>query len=94
MAVTEAAIRKDPAAWLWIHDRWKTKPSGPSPKSQREESPEGRSLTLRERERAKDQALGRAERGEPSAGASAGPERADATCDEPSAGRGSEIPSK
>lgn len=26
MAVTEAAIRKDPAAWLWIHDRWKTKP--------------------------------------------------------------------
>jgi Kdo2-lipid IVA lauroyltransferase/acyltransferase len=25
-AVTEAAIRKDPAAWLWIHDRWKTKP--------------------------------------------------------------------
>jgi KDO2-lipid IV(A) lauroyltransferase len=32
MAVTEAAIRKDPAAWLWIHDRWKTKPlSSPSP---------------------------------------------------------------
>jgi len=30
MEVTEAAIRKDPAAWLWIHDRWKTKPP-PSP---------------------------------------------------------------
>ncbi|HEX9689016.1 MAG TPA: lysophospholipid acyltransferase family protein [Thermoanaerobaculia bacterium] len=33
MEVTEAAIRRDPAAWLWIHDRWKTKPSErpPSP---------------------------------------------------------------
>jgi KDO2-lipid IV(A) lauroyltransferase len=29
MEVTEAAIRKDPAAWLWIHDRWKTKPPEP-----------------------------------------------------------------
>jgi len=29
MEVTEAAIRKDPAAWLWIHDRWKTKPLEP-----------------------------------------------------------------
>ncbi|HEY6066726.1 MAG TPA: lysophospholipid acyltransferase family protein [Thermoanaerobaculia bacterium] len=27
-AVTEAAIRRDPATWLWIHDRWKTKPPG------------------------------------------------------------------
>jgi Kdo2-lipid IVA lauroyltransferase/acyltransferase len=26
MEVTEAAIRRDPAAWLWIHDRWKTRP--------------------------------------------------------------------
>jgi len=78
-AVTEAAIRKDPAAWLWIHDRWKTKPPDESSKSRREESPEGRSLTLRERERVKDQALGRAGHGEPSAGASAGPERARAT---------------
>ena len=24
--VTEAAIRRDPAAWLWLHDRWRTKP--------------------------------------------------------------------
>jgi KDO2-lipid IV(A) lauroyltransferase len=29
MEVTEAAIRKDPAAWLWIHNRWKTKPPSP-----------------------------------------------------------------
>jgi KDO2-lipid IV(A) lauroyltransferase len=26
MEVTEAAIRMDPAAWLWIHNRWKTTP--------------------------------------------------------------------
>ena len=25
--VTEAAIRKAPEAWLWLHDRWKTRPS-------------------------------------------------------------------
>jgi KDO2-lipid IV(A) lauroyltransferase len=25
--VTEQAIRKKPEAWLWLHDRWKTKPS-------------------------------------------------------------------
>jgi KDO2-lipid IV(A) lauroyltransferase len=25
-AVTEAAIRRDPAAWLWMHDRWRTRP--------------------------------------------------------------------
>ena len=24
--VTEQAIRKQPAAWLWLHDRWKTRP--------------------------------------------------------------------
>jgi KDO2-lipid IV(A) lauroyltransferase len=24
--VTEEAIRKQPAAWLWLHDRWKTRP--------------------------------------------------------------------
>jgi Kdo2-lipid IVA lauroyltransferase/acyltransferase len=28
MQVTEAAIRRDPAAWLWLHDRWKTRPPG------------------------------------------------------------------
>ena len=35
MEVTEAAVRKDPAAWLWIHNRWKTKPPDqvPSPTS-------------------------------------------------------------
>ena len=26
MAVTEAAIRKQPSAWLWAHDRWRTRP--------------------------------------------------------------------
>lgn len=24
--VTEAAIRRQPEAWLWLHDRWKTRP--------------------------------------------------------------------
>jgi len=31
MEVTEAAIRREPTAWLWMHDRWKTKPPGASP---------------------------------------------------------------
>ena len=26
MAVTEDAIRGDPAAWLWMHNRWRTRP--------------------------------------------------------------------
>jgi KDO2-lipid IV(A) lauroyltransferase len=26
MEVTEAAIRKQPEAWLWMHDRWRTRP--------------------------------------------------------------------
>jgi KDO2-lipid IV(A) lauroyltransferase len=26
MAVTEAAVRKYPAAWLWMHNRWRTRP--------------------------------------------------------------------
>jgi KDO2-lipid IV(A) lauroyltransferase len=26
MEVTEAAVRGDPAAWLWMHERWKTRP--------------------------------------------------------------------
>ena len=26
-AVTEEAVRKQPAAWLWLHNRWKTRPS-------------------------------------------------------------------
>ena len=26
MEVTERAIRRDPAAWLWIHNRWRTRP--------------------------------------------------------------------
>ena len=28
MAVTEAAIRGAPGVWLWMHDRWKTRPDG------------------------------------------------------------------
>jgi KDO2-lipid IV(A) lauroyltransferase len=27
MAVTETAIRGDPAAWLWMHNRWRTRPA-------------------------------------------------------------------
>ena len=30
MQVTEAAIRKKPAAWLWMHDRWRTRPEDPT----------------------------------------------------------------
>jgi Kdo2-lipid IVA lauroyltransferase/acyltransferase len=30
MEVTEAAIRKNPAAWLWMHDRWRTRPEAES----------------------------------------------------------------
>jgi KDO2-lipid IV(A) lauroyltransferase len=26
MEVTEEAVRKDPAAWLWMHNRWRTRP--------------------------------------------------------------------
>ncbi|MEP6769544.1 MAG: hypothetical protein ABJC61_12805, partial [Acidobacteriota bacterium] len=26
MAITEAAIRRAPEAWLWIHNRWRTRP--------------------------------------------------------------------
>jgi Kdo2-lipid IVA lauroyltransferase/acyltransferase len=26
MAVTEAAIRRAPSAWLWMHNRWRTRP--------------------------------------------------------------------
>jgi KDO2-lipid IV(A) lauroyltransferase len=26
MEVTEAAIRKEPTAWLWMHNRWRTRP--------------------------------------------------------------------
>jgi KDO2-lipid IV(A) lauroyltransferase len=27
MAVTEAVVRSKPEAWLWMHDRWKTRPA-------------------------------------------------------------------
>jgi KDO2-lipid IV(A) lauroyltransferase len=26
MAVTEAAVRRQPAAWFWMHNRWRTRP--------------------------------------------------------------------
>ncbi len=26
MAITESAVRKNPAAWLWMHNRWRTRP--------------------------------------------------------------------
>lgn len=28
MAVTERAVRRDPSAWLWLHNRWRTRPPG------------------------------------------------------------------
>jgi KDO2-lipid IV(A) lauroyltransferase len=28
MAVTEAAVRRQPEAWLWMHNRWRTRPEG------------------------------------------------------------------
>lgn len=28
MRVTEAAVRREPASWLWLHDRWRTRPPG------------------------------------------------------------------
>jgi Kdo2-lipid IVA lauroyltransferase/acyltransferase len=28
MEVTEAVVRSKPEAWLWMHDRWKTRPEG------------------------------------------------------------------
>ncbi|HMA18998.1 MAG TPA: lysophospholipid acyltransferase family protein, partial [Thermoanaerobaculia bacterium] len=64
MKVTEDAIRKDPAAWLWIHNRWKTKP----PSSRREESPEvieGGASRRGNPNAARDQASGRAGHREP-----------------------------
>ena len=27
MEVTEAVVRSKPEAWLWMHDRWKTRPA-------------------------------------------------------------------
>ena len=28
MQVTEAAVRRAPEVWLWMHDRWRTRPPG------------------------------------------------------------------
>jgi KDO2-lipid IV(A) lauroyltransferase len=30
-AILEAAIRRNPAEWVWMHERWKTPPPAPSP---------------------------------------------------------------
>ncbi len=30
MEVTEAAVRKAPEVWLWMHDRWRTRPAQPT----------------------------------------------------------------
>lgn len=34
MQVTEAAVRKAPEVWLWMHDRWRTQPAPPTPPAQ------------------------------------------------------------
>jgi KDO2-lipid IV(A) lauroyltransferase len=30
-AAVESWVREDPAAWLWLHNRWKTRPPGEAP---------------------------------------------------------------
>jgi KDO2-lipid IV(A) lauroyltransferase len=40
MEVTESAIRRAPAAWLWVHNRWRTRPEGDVPRATKTMSPE------------------------------------------------------
>lgn len=41
--IFEAAIRRDPANWFWVHNRWKNLPKGPRSKIGFEESSSGES---------------------------------------------------
>ena len=92
MEVTEAAIRKDPAAWLWIHDRWKTKPPVPGPESRREESREVTGSGSRREESPEVTEGGASRRGNANAARDQASGRAGHR--EPLADRESEIPSK
>ena len=35
----ETAVRRDPANWFWVHNRWRAEKPGKMRKSQREERP-------------------------------------------------------
>ena len=41
MEVTEAAVRKAPDVWLWMHDRWRTRPVDQEAGSRRQEAETG-----------------------------------------------------
>ena len=43
VALQEEAIRRHPAEWVWMHERWKTRP--PSERSQAKEMPKTQELS-------------------------------------------------
>jgi Kdo2-lipid IVA lauroyltransferase/acyltransferase len=45
--VTEAAIRKAPEAWLWVHNRWRTRPVGETGVGRRDTEDEDKGGTVR-----------------------------------------------